>query len=81
MTEKLLHEYDSKIIRWLGADDHGEWAVNHVLLEDGQECEIWVGGDVTVFYHNGKIKAYVKRRKGLIDSKQSDTIESKNVNL
>jgi hypothetical protein len=61
--ERTLHQYDSKIIKVLNIDNRGEWAVNYVLLEDGESAEVWVGGDVTVFLHNGKIKAYVKRRK------------------
>lgn len=45
-------------------ENHKTHLIVHALLEDGEECSIYVGGEVEVFYHKGTIKAYVKRAPG-----------------
>jgi len=58
----------------VGAVNHGAYATVSVVLEDGTECEVYVGGDVEVFYDatHHRVKAVVKRRKFLkpLDKKQ-----------
>ena len=38
-----------------------DYCVVAVLLDDGTEATVRVGGDVEVFFHHGQIKAVVKR--------------------
>lgn len=52
-----------KIIEVEGMENRGEYAKVHVILEDGTEAEIFVGGDVEVYFHKGQIKAFIKRPK------------------
>lgn len=42
-----------------------KYAVVTVLTSDGDTADIFVGGEIEVFYHKEKIKAYVKRGKQL----------------
>ncbi len=52
-----------KILQILHWENKGEYAKVYVLLDDGTEAEIYVGGDVEVYYYKGRIRAYVKRNK------------------
>ncbi len=52
-----------KIINILGCTNHDTFATIHVLLDDGMEGVVWVGGEVEAFYHKEKIKVFVKRNK------------------
>lgn len=64
-NKDIIHDKKSvvEIIKILHAENYGEYMVVHVRLDDGEEAQVWVGGEVEVFYHKGTIKAYVKRRK------------------
>jgi hypothetical protein len=52
-----------KILEILGADNKGSYCIVHVLLDNGEEAQVWVGGRVEAFYDddNGIYKAFVKR--------------------
>ena len=54
-----------KIIKIEHFENKGEYGVVHVLLNDGTEAEVWVGGEVVVYYHKNRVKAFIKRRKTL----------------
>ena len=54
-----------KIIKILGMDNRKDYAIVHVVLEDGTEATTYIGGDCEVFFHKGQIKAYIKRSKNL----------------
>jgi hypothetical protein len=49
------------IIKILGTENKQEYAIVHVLTSDGDEASVWVGGAVEVYFHKGKIKAFVKK--------------------
>lgn len=54
-----------KIIEVIGVENKVSYANVHVLLDNGEEAIVWVGGNVDVYFdatHN-KIKAFVKRPK------------------
>jgi hypothetical protein len=51
----------AKIIKILHFQDKDEYALVEVRLDDGTEGTVYVGGDVKVFLHRGKIKVVVKR--------------------
>lgn len=53
----------ARIIEVIGMDNKGASAKVHVVLDDGTEAEVYIGGSVEVYYHKERIKAYVKRRK------------------
>jgi len=53
----------AKIIEVLGWENKGSYAKVHVLLDDGLEAYVWVGGEVEVFMDKSQTKAFVKRRK------------------
>ena len=48
-----------KIIRWERKDE--DKAVVYVQLEDGEEYQVWVGGEVETFFHRGQLRAHVKK--------------------
>lgn len=53
----------ARIIEIIGVENNGNHANIHVLLDDGTEGVVWVGGKVDVHFddkHN-KIKVFVKR--------------------
>lgn len=52
----------SRIIEIIGCSNKVNYALVAVLLDDGTEAEVWVGGSVEVYYDHGRIKAWVKRR-------------------
>ena len=52
----------SKVIEIIGCENKVTYAIVHVLLDDGTEAEVYVGGDVEVFLHRDKIKAFVKKK-------------------
>ena len=51
----------AKIIEIIGCDNKVKYANVHVLLDDGTEAEVWVGGNVEVYFDKGKIKAFVRK--------------------
>lgn len=51
------------IKRILHFEDKDSYGVAHVLLDDGTEAQVYIGGDVEVFFHKQTIKAHVKRNK------------------
>lgn len=50
-----------RIIEVVGLEKRGEFGLVHVVLEDGTEGAVYVGGDVEVYFHKGQIKVFVKR--------------------
>ncbi len=56
-----------RIKQILGADDHGDYCIVYVLLDNDEEAEVYVGGEVEAYLDpkHGKYKAYIKRRKGV----------------
>ena len=52
----------AKIIQVIGLDNKHAYGNVHVVLDDGTECTIYIGGSVEVFFDKGKIKAFMKRR-------------------
>ena len=65
-----------KILKVQGMTNNGSYALIHVLMEDGLEAEVYVGGDCETYHHHGKNKAFVKRplQKGLTKDSISDKI-------
>jgi hypothetical protein len=51
----------AKIINILHIQNKGDYALINVLLDDGTEAIVYVGGNVEVFFHKGAIKAFVKK--------------------
>lgn len=43
--------------------DGTQYLLVNVLLDDGTEAQVVVGGQVEVFFHRGVVKAYVKKTK------------------
>lgn len=56
-----------KILEVVGLDNRGEYALVHVIMEDGLEAEVYIGGDCETYFHKNKIKAFVKRPKPKLD--------------
>lgn len=52
----------SKIIKVVRCENRGETARITVLLDDGTEATVYVGGAVEVFFHNGQVRAFVKKQ-------------------
>lgn len=53
-----------KIIKVEGMVNKGTYGIVHVVLEDGTEATVWVGGDVEgPFYNKEQVKVFVKRKK------------------
>lgn len=50
-----------KILKVIGMVNKGSYAVVTVLTDEGDEAETYIGGSVEVYYHHGKIKAFVKK--------------------
>ena len=53
-------------------DNKYAYAKVHVILDDGEDAEIYIGGEVEVFYHHERIKAYVKRNKSKVPSNDKE---------
>lgn len=55
----------AKIIEIIGCDNKGKFANIHVLLDDGSEGVVYVGGSVEVHYDpaHDRIKCFVKKEK------------------
>lgn len=45
--------------------DGNQYLLVNVLLTDGTEAVVVVGGEVEVFFHRGRIKAFIKRAQNL----------------
>lgn len=54
----------AKILKVVGMDNKGDTAIVHVIMEDGLECTIWIGGECETYFWNGQSRAFV-RKKGL----------------
>lgn len=52
-----------KIIKIVGMENRKEYGIVHVILDDGEEANVYVGGSVEVYLHKGQIKAFVKKSK------------------
>lgn len=52
-----------KIIQVEGMTNKTTHGLVSVILDDGTEAEVYVGGACEVFFHKGKIKAFVKKGK------------------
>lgn len=48
----------------LGMDNRGSYGLVSVILDDGTEAQVIVGGEVDVYFHKGTVKAHIKRNKG-----------------
>lgn len=44
-------------------ENHKSYLIVHALTDEGDEVSVFVGGQIEIYYHKGKIKAYVKRNK------------------
>jgi translation elongation factor P/translation initiation factor 5A len=53
----------AKIIKILHFRDKEDYALVDVLLDDGTEAQIYIGGNCEVFFHKGQVKAFVKKAK------------------
>ena len=54
----------AKIDTIIGMDNHGSYATVHAITDEGDEVQIFVGGDdVEVFFAHEKINAFVKKGK------------------
>lgn len=51
----------SKILEVLRMHNKGSYALVDVVMEDGTEAYVWIGGDCEVFFDKGRIKAFVKK--------------------
>lgn len=54
-----------KIIKVVGMDNRGDYALVHVILDDGTEGQAIVGGECEVYYHKGQVRVYIKRNKAV----------------
>lgn len=52
-----------KIKQVVGMDNRGDYAIVHVILDDGTEGQAIVGGSCEVYYYKGQIRVHVKRNK------------------
>lgn len=52
-----------KITKILHLENKDTYAVVYVQLNDGEEAEVYVGGNCQVYYHHNKIKAFVMKGK------------------
>jgi hypothetical protein len=65
----------ARIVKVNGLTNKGSYGLVEVVLDDGTEANVWVGGQVEVFYDREQIKAWVKRPTNNmldIDVKQED---------
>ena len=53
----------AKIKQVVGMDNRGDYGIVHVILDDGTEAQVIVGGEVECYFHKGTVRAYVKRNK------------------
>jgi hypothetical protein len=53
----------TKIISVIHFQNKGDYALVNVLLEDGTEAQVYIGGECEVFFHKGTVKAFVKKTK------------------
>ena len=53
----------SRVKKIIHFESKDSYAIVHVLMEDGTEAQVYVGGDCQIYYHHGKIKAFVTRGK------------------
>lgn len=51
-----------RIIEIQHCENKGDYALVHVLMADGTEATVWVGGECEVFFDKGKVKAFVKKK-------------------
>jgi hypothetical protein len=51
----------SRIIKIEHFQNKGEYALVNVLMDDGTEAVVYVGGDCEVFFDKGIVKCFVKR--------------------
>jgi len=54
-----------KVLRPVKYAPNDEYVIVTVLTSEGDEADIWVGGQLEVFYHKGRIKGFVKRPANL----------------
>lgn len=59
----------AKILSITSGVYYGSYATISVVLDNGEEAEVYVGGEVECFYDNknGVYKAFVKRRVSDVD--------------
>lgn len=50
-----------RIIKIIGLENRQDYGLVHVVLEDGTEATVYIGGEVEVFFHKGQVKAFIKR--------------------
>lgn len=53
----------------VGCEDKGSYALVHVIMEDGLEAVVYVGGECETYFHKGRATAFVKKTKTTIDIK------------
>lgn len=51
----------SKIAKVLRMENKGDSAKVFVMMEDGTEGYVYIGGDCEVFLHHGQIKVFIKK--------------------
>lgn len=51
-----------KIINIVGMENRKDYALVHVVLDNGEECVVYIGGSVEVYLNKGRISAFVKRK-------------------
>lgn len=52
----------AKITKILHMQNKGDYALINVLMDDGLEAVVYVGGACEVFFSHGRINAFVKKR-------------------
>ena len=52
----------AKIVEIVRCINKGDHAIVHVIMEDGLECTIWVGGECETYFWNGQARAHVKKK-------------------
>ncbi len=45
-------------------ENKGTYLRVHVLMADGTEAQVFVGGECEVYLDHGVVKAFVKKKKG-----------------
>lgn len=51
----------SHITKIIGLKKFDDYGIVTVQLDDGSEAEVFIGGQCEVYFHHGKIKAFVRR--------------------
>ncbi len=55
----------SKIIKIIGWQNKGDYALVTVQLDHGGEAVVYVGGSVEEYFAHGRLSAFIKKNKGI----------------